>query len=245
MQGYGPETYGERIADIYDELYDQAFDKRSATSFLVEKARGGPVLELAVGTGRIALALVEQGVEVHGIDISEEMVAKMRAKPGGDKVIVSIGDFADVGVDGRFPLIYLVFNTLFALTTQEDQIRCLTNAREHLTDDGVFVVECFVPDLARYTRHQNANVIDVESGHVMIDVSRHDPVTQTVKSQHVIIEDGRAPRLYPVFLRYVFPPELDVMARLAGLALRERYADWKTSPFTADSGVHVSVYGKA
>jgi hypothetical protein len=173
------------------------------------------------------------------------MVDKLRAKPGGDKVEVSVGDFADVEVDGTFPLIYLVFNTLFALTTQEDQIRCLENVGAHLADNGVFVTECFVPDLTRFKRHQNSEVVDVESDHVMLDASRHDPVTQTIKSLHIMVEDGKAPRLYPVFLRYCFPAELDAMARIAGLALRERYADWKTSPFTSDSKSHVSVYGRA
>lgn len=244
MRGYEPETYGERIAGVYDELYEQAFDKASAASFLTERARGGPVLELAVGTGRMALPLVQGGLEVHGIDISDAMVEHLRAKPGGDKVVLKMGDFADVDVERDYPLIYLVFNTLFALTTQDDQIRCLSNVAKHLTADGVFVVECFVPDATRYARHQNTEVVDVGIDRVFLDASRHDPVTQTVKSQHIFISESET-KLYPVFLRYAYPPELDVMARLAGLALRERYSDWRLSAFTSDSKGHVSVYGKS
>ena len=244
MQGYEPETYGQRIAEVYDELYDQAFDKASASSFLAERARGGPVLELAVGTGRMALELVDKGLEVHGIDISEAMVERLRAKPGGDKVRVTMGDFTDVAVESDYPLIYLVFNTIFALPTQDEQIRCLENVAQHLTDDGVFVLECFVPDMTRYTRHQNLEVVDVGVDRVMLDASRHDPVTQTVKSQHVFVSD-EGTKVYPVFLRYAYPPELDVMARVAGLALRERYSDWKGSPFTSDARSHVSVYGRS
>lgn len=243
MQGYEPETYGQRIAEIYDELYDQAFDKASAATFLAERARGGPALELAIGTGRVALELAGRGTEVHGIDISEAMVEQLRAKLGGDEITVTMGDFAEVGVERDYPLIYLVFNTFFALTTQDDQIRCLENVARHLTDDGVFVIECFVPDMTRFTRHQNMEVVDVGLDRVMLDASRHDPVTQTVKSQHIFVGD-EGTRVYPVFLRYAYPPELDVMARVAGLALRERYADWRATPFTSDAKAHVSVYGK-
>ena len=243
MQGYEPETYGQRIADVYDELYDNAFDKPAAVSFLVDRAGGGPALELAIGTGRVALGLVEAGIEVHGIDISTAMVDRLRAKPGGEQIEVRMGDFASVDVDRDYPLIYLVFNTLFALTSQDEQIRCLENVAKHLTDDGVFVVECFVPDLTRYVRNQNTEVVDVELERVTLDVSRHDPVSQTVKSQHVFISD-EGTKLFPVFLRYTYPPELDVMARVAGLALRERYGGFRMSPFTSDSKGHVSVYGK-
>ena len=244
MQGYEPETYGQRIAGVYDELYDQAFDKTAAVSFLKERSAGGPALELAIGTGRVGLELSRSGLDVHGIDISEAMVERLRAKPGGDRIEIRMGDFANVDVDRDYPLIYLVFNTLFALTTQDEQIRCLENVAKHLMPEGVFVVECFVPDVTRYTRHQNAEVLDVQVDRVHLDASRHDAVTQTVMSQHMYIrEDGV--KMFPVVLRYAYPPELDVMARLAGLALRERYSDWKMSPFTSDSKGHVSVYGRS
>lgn len=243
MQGYGPETYGDRIAGVYDDLYEEVFDKEATATFLAERAGPGPALELAIGTGRVALPLRAKGVQVEGIDVSEQMVARLRAKPGGTEMKVTMGDFADVGVEGRFPLIYLVFNTLFALYTQEDQIRCFANVAEHLTEDGVFVTETFVPDLSRFERHQGVNVNDVELDEVMFDVARHDPVTQTIKTQHVFIRDGVV-KTYPIFLRYAWPPEMDLMARVAGLALRERYANFKMDPFTSDSQGHVSVYGK-
>src|SRR5262249_16781194 len=151
--------------------------------------------------------------------------------------------FADVPVDGTYPLIFIAFNTLFALLTQEDQLRCFANAAAHLTDDGVFVIEVFFPDLARFDRDQRMQVTRVDTGGVMFDASRHSPVEQRVDSQHVVItEEGT--KLYPVFIRYAFPSELDLMARLAGLELRQRWGSWQRDPFTAASGRHVSVYGR-
>ena len=244
MEGWEPHTYGERVAGVYDELYEDKFDKEATADFLAERAGGGPALELAIGTGRVALPLKKRGVEVHGIDASPAMVERMRAKDAGADIPVSMGDFGDVAVDRDYPLVYIAFNTFFALTTQEDQVRCFQNVAQHLTDDGVFVVEGFVPDMGRYKRHQNFDTLDVELDRVMLDATRHDPVTQTIKATHIIITP-QGNELYPVFLRYAYPPELDLMARLAGLALRERYANYKMDPFTADSHGHVSVYGKA
>jgi SAM-dependent methyltransferase len=243
MEGYGPATYGDRIADTYDELYAETLDTDRAVEALADLAAGGPVLELAVGTGRLALPLARRGLEVHGIDASERMVAKLRAKPGGDAIPVAMGDFADVAVEGTYKLIFVAFNTLFALLTQEDQLRCFANAAKHLADGGLFVVEAFVPDLARFDRGQRAHVNRVDTNRVMFDASQHDPVDQRVDSQHVVIsEDGT--KLYPVSVRYAFPSELDLMARLAGLELRERWGSWKREPFTAESGRHVSVYAR-
>jgi hypothetical protein len=242
VEGYEPSTYGHRIAGIYDELYGHMFDNEGCVRFLSGKARGARALELAIGTGRIALPLKESGVQVHGIDISVEMVAKMREKPGGDDIPVTMGDFADVDAPGEFELIYILFNTFFGLTTQDDQMRCFHNVAEHLTSEGVFVVEAFVPDLARFQRHQSISVVDVQIDRVQLDASRHDPVNQLVHSQHVFLEEG-ATRLYPVSLRYAFAPEMDLMARLAGLELKERWQDWGMAAFTSDSQSHVSVYG--
>jgi SAM-dependent methyltransferase len=249
MKDYGPETYGDRIADVYDELYTSGtahhgfLDTEGAVDKLAELARGGPVLELAIGTGRLALPLAERGLEVHGIDASEAMVTKLRDKPGGERIPVTIGDFADVAVDGRYRLIFVAFNTLFALLTQEDQIRCFQNVAAHLTDDGVFVTEVFFPDVARFDRGQrvNANVIDVDR--VMFDVARHDPVQQTVASQHVMLTQHGI-SLYPVNIRYAFPSELDLMARLAGLRLVHRWGGWREERFDADSARHVSVWAR-
>jgi predicted TPR repeat methyltransferase len=153
MEGYGPETYGDRIADVYDGLYEN-LDTEGAVETLASLAGDGPVLELAIGTGRLALPLVERGLEVHGIDASEAMVAKLRDKSGGDRVRVTMGDFADVAVDGRYALIFVAFNTLFGLPTQDDQLRCFANVAARLVDSGVFVVEAFFPDLARFDRGQ-------------------------------------------------------------------------------------------
>jgi SAM-dependent methyltransferase len=243
MEGYGPATYGDRIADTYDELYQDTLDTEGAVETLADLARGGPVLELAIGTGRLALPLAERGLEVHGIDVSERMVGKLREKPGGDAIPVTMGDFADVPVDGTFRLVFVAFNTLFGLLTQEDQLRCFANVPEHLTDDGVFVVEAFFPDLARFDRGQRIQVNHVDAESVLFDTSRHDPVEQRVDSQHVVITEGET-KLYPVSIRYAFPSELDLMARLAGLELRERWGNWKREPFTAESNRHVSVYAR-
>jgi SAM-dependent methyltransferase len=243
MKGYGAETYGERIADIYDELYEEMLDTESTVEFLAKLAGKGPVLELAVGTGRVALPLTERDIEVHGIDSSEAMVERLRAKPGGDRIRVTMGDFAEVGVEGRYPLIFVVFNTLFALTSQEDQVRCFQNVAEHLEDGGCFVIEVFVPDIARFDRGQRVSADRVEVDRVVLETSLHDPVGQRVTSQHVVIGD-RETRLVPVHIRYAWPSELDLMARLAGLRLKERWAGWQGEYFTAESVRHVSVYEK-
>jgi SAM-dependent methyltransferase len=242
VEGYEPSTYGRKIAGIYDELYDRIFDNEGCVQLLRGKARGGRALELAIGTGRIALPLKEHGVQVHGIDISEDMVAKMREKPGAEDIPVTIGNFVDVDVRGRFELIYILFNTFFGLTTQDDQVRCFHNVAEHLMPEGVFVVEAFVPDLTRFQRHQSTSVVDVQIDRVQLDASRHDPVNQLVHSQHVFLEEGGT-KLYPVSLRYAFAPEMDLMARLAGLELKEKWEDWRMGTFTSDSKSHISVYG--
>jgi SAM-dependent methyltransferase len=243
MEGYGPATYGDRIADVYDAFYEETLDTDRAVEALADLAAGGPVLELAIGTGRLALPLVERGLEVHGVDASERMVEKLRAKPGGEAIQVTMGDFADVPIEGEYRLVFIAFNTLFALLTQEDQLRCFANVAEHLTEDGAFVVEAFFPDLARFDRGQRVQANWVDSARVMLDASRHDAVEQRVDTQHVVItEEGT--RLYPVSIRYAFPSELDLMARLAGLRLRERWGSWKREPFTAESGRHISVYAR-
>ena len=242
MKDYGPETYGDRIADVYDALYS-GLDTDGAVETLAQLAGKGPVLELAIGTGRIALPLAERGLEVHGIDASEAMIAKLREKPGGDRIPVTMGDFADVAVEGVFSLVFVAFNTLFALLTQEDQLRCFENAAARLTDDGVFVIEVFFPDLARFDRGQRMQATFVDADRVMLDASRHDPVAQRVDSSHIVVTEAGT-KLYPVNIRYAFPPELDLMARIAGLRLRDRWGGWQREPFATDSPRHVSVYGR-
>jgi len=175
---------------------------------------------------------------------SPAMVARLRAKPGGERVTVAMGDFADMAIAGRFSLIFVAFNTFFGLLTQEAQIRCFRGVAEHLTDDGRFVIEAFVPDLSRFTHGQRVGATDVGVDAVHLETSVHDPVAQRVRSQQVVITE-RGVRLYPVEVRYAWPSELDLMARLAGLRLRERWAGWSREAFGASSGAHVSVYERA
>jgi SAM-dependent methyltransferase len=244
-EDYTAETYGERWADIYDDWtggLGLVVDGETIASRLADMAAGGPALELAIGTGRVALPLTEMGVEVHGIDISEAMVAKLRAKPGGGDIPVTMGDFADVPVAGRYPLVYLVFNTIFALLTQDDQVRCFSNVANHLTEAGVFVVEAFLPDLTRFNLGQRFETLEVGVDGAVLLASRHDPATQTVQVLQMRVEGGRPIEAYPVKLRYAFPSELDLMARLGGLRLRDRWGGWDGELYTGVNPRHVSVY---
>jgi hypothetical protein len=240
VDDYGPSTYGERIAETYDSWYRFPEDTDGAAAFLAAVAGEGPALELAIGTGRVALPLAARGLEVHGIDASRAMVDRLRGKPGGEAIPVTVGDFADVGVKGRFGLIFVVFNTFFALLSQDEQVRCMRNVAEHLTDDGAFVLEAFVPDLTRFDRGQRVDAIQVGLEEVKLDVARYDPVEQRVDAMHLLIGPEGA-KTYPVRLRFAWPAELDLMARLAGLRLRERWGGWSREPYTAE-GKHVSVY---
>ena len=244
-QEYGPETYGDRIADVYDDWYGEAafLETEASIEVLADLAGEGPVLELAIGTGRLALPLAARGVEVHGIDASESMVAKLREKPGGERIPVTVGDFADVGVDGSYRLVFVAFNTLFALLTQEDQLRCFANAAQHLSDDGVFLIDVFVPDLTRFDRNQRFQANSVSTTEVNLDASRHDALAQRIESVHVVVTEAGT-KLYPVNLRYAFPSELDLMARLAGLELKHRWGGWRKDEFSAASTRHVSVYAR-
>lgn len=239
MDDYNADTYGERIADAYDSWY-AAYDDHSI-ELLAALAGNGPALELGIGTGRIALPLRQRGVVVHGVDASPAMVAKLRGKPGGDAIPVTMGTFTDFAVDGRFALAFIAFNTFFALLTQEEQIRCMETVARHLSPGGRFVIEAFVPDLARFVSNQTVRLVGVESSEVRIDASQLDLAQQRITSQHIVLTEGGA-RLYPVALRYVWPAEMDLMARIAGLRLESRWADWKRAPFGADSVKHISVY---
>ena len=243
MKNYKPAmSFGDDTAEDYDEL-SQRGDEAETVAFLAELANGGPALELAIGTGRIGLPLAERGIRVDGIDISEAMVAKLRAKPGGDQLNVTIGDFADVGVSGSYRLIYVVFNTLFNLLTQDDQVRCFENVAKRLTDDGSFLVEALVP--ADNYRLRNDQYVDAEAiglDHVRLDVARHDPVNQLLFESHVTLSPEGV-RVSPIVMRYAWPSELDLMARIAGLRLKGRWRGWNREPFTSRSRRHVSVYG--
>jgi SAM-dependent methyltransferase len=242
MDEYGISTYGDRIASVYDAWYLERLDPGAAVQMLAGLAGAGRALELGIGTGRVALPLAARGVHVEGIDASEEMVARLREKPGGAEIPVHMGDFADVAVDGLFSLIYIPFTTLFALTSQAEQIRCMTNARAHLEEGGCFVLDAFVPDLRRFNYNQCTYVSDVKLEEVMIDVSSHDPVNQTITSSHILLENGSNVRLFPVMVRYAWPAELDAMALASGLRLSQRFGDYDRHPFDAASTRHVSIY---
>jgi SAM-dependent methyltransferase len=243
MRGFDPfKAFGKDVAETYDDF--PRGDEAETVDFLHRLDGNGPVLELAIGTGRIGLPLASQGVRVDGVEISPEMIAKLRAKPGGDQISVTMGDFADVPVDDRFRLIYVVFNTFFNLLTQDDQVRCFQNVATHLTEDGRFVIEAGTPDwLYRLRDHQYVDAETVEADVVRLDVARFDPVTQILDESHVALtRDGV--RLSPIVTRYAWPSEIDLMARIAGLRLVDRWGGWKQEPFTADSRRHISVYGR-
>ena len=242
MDEYKDNTYGERIAGVYDDWYDE-YDA-ATLSALRELAQGVRALELGIGTGRLALPLRQSGIEVEGIDSSKAMIARLRSKPGGESIPVVLGDFADVAVEGRFDLIYVLVNTFFGLLTQEEQLRCFNNVARHLSPRGIFLIEAFVPDPSRLSVRQTVRVGDITENEVHLDVSQIDPVSQQITAQQVVLsEEGT--RLYPVKLRYAWPTELDLMARLAGLTLKHRWGDWRKGAFSADSTMHVSVYGHA
>lgn len=241
MAAYDETTYGERIAESYDTRPEIPKDTDDTVAFLAELAGTGPVLELGIGTGRVALPLANRGLVVHGIDASPSMVDKLRQKAGGGAIPVTMGNFAQVAVEGRFSLVFVAFNTFFALLSQEDQVRCFTNVASHLLPTGAFVIEAFVPDLSRFDRGQRLDAVRVDPDEVIIDASRLELGTQSIRAQHIHLRDGIV-TLYPVQLRYAWPSELDLMARLAGMRLRERWAGWRREPFTPQSSKHVSVY---
>jgi SAM-dependent methyltransferase len=234
--------FGERKAARFDERYAYLAEPAVVdpmVDFLVERLGDGAALELGIGTGRIALPLAARGVRVHGIELSEAMTARLRAKPGAEEVGVTIGDFATARVDGTFSLAYLVANTIMNLTTQEEQVACFRNVAAHLEPGGCFVIEVLVPRLQRLPPGETFQLFEVSPGHVGFD--EYDVARQGLVSHHYWIEDGKVERFSPPF-RYVWPSELDLMAQLAGMTLRERYADWKREPFTSESDKHVSVW---
>ena len=243
MKNYDPKmSFDEAVAAQYRDL--QRGDETAAVEFLESLAGPGPALELAIGTGRIALPLAARGLRVDGIDISPAMVDQLRAKPGGDKLTVVIGDFADVPVPGSYRLIYVVWNTLFNLLTQDEQVKCFMNVARHLTEDGAFVVEALVPAfLYRLSNDQYVQAEGIEVDEVRLDVLRHDAARQMIEESHVSLSPSGT-RLNPVVQRYAWPAELDLMARLAGLRLKGRWGGWDRQPFTSTSSLHVSVYGR-
>jgi SAM-dependent methyltransferase len=236
--------FGERVAATYDDASDPMFDPavvRQTVDFLAELTGDGRALELGVGTGRIAIPLADRGVPVHGIDLSKAMTDRLRAKPGGDRIGVTIGDFASVKVEGTFRVAYLVFNTIMNLTTQAAQVACFRNVATHLGPGGWFVIEVGVPDLQRLPPGERFVVFDASEAHWGID--EYDVANQGLVSHHFQVRDGEIERSSGPF-RYVWPSELDLMAELAGMRLKERWSGWKREPFTSDSRRHVSVWEK-
>jgi SAM-dependent methyltransferase len=237
-------SFGEPVAATYDDASDPRFQPAAidpAVDLLAELAGSGRALELAIGTGRIGLPLSQRGVPVHGIEMSKAMVARLRAKPGGDAIAVTIGDMAATRVDGAFTVAYLVFNTINNLTTQEAQVACFRNVAEHLAPGGCFVIETGVPPLRQLPPGQD--ILGYRASNDRIVSYRYDHASQQFQGHYVAFTDGTGDyRTIP--FRYVWPSELDLMAQLAGLRLRSRWAGWHREPFTTDSGSHVSVWGK-
>ena len=242
MPHYDPASYfGPEAARRYDD--QPRGDEADAVRLLTELAREGRALEFAIGTGRIALPLAERGIDVHGLELSPHMVERLHAKPGGADLPVTVGDMASTHVEGQFRLVYLVYNTIFNLLTQDDQVACFQNAARHLTDDGAFLVETAVPsawiDPPNYVKPEW-----IAADAVGFDVARYDPVTQILDENHVrLTAEGIS--FSPIVCRLAWPAELDLMARIAGLTLTERWGGWHKQPFTADSQLHVSVYRRA
>jgi SAM-dependent methyltransferase len=240
-----PEDYfGEDVAQRYDESTAGMFEPavvEPAVDFLADLAGQGAALELGIGTGRIALPLARRGIRVHGIDLSEAMVARLRAKPGAERIGVTVGDFAATTVDGSFSVVYLVFNTIMNLTTQDGQVACFQNVAAHLEPGGCFVIEVGIPALQRLPPGETVRPFKVSPTRLGVD--EYDVVSQGLISHHYTVVDGRL-EVFAVPFRYVWPSELDLMARLAGMRLRERWGGWRREPFTSDSTGHVSVWEK-
>jgi SAM-dependent methyltransferase len=236
--------FDERVAARYDESEAEMFDRAAVdpvVDFLVDLAGDGRALELGIGTGRIALPLAQRGVPVDGIELSKAMAARLGAKPGGEDVRVTIGDFATTTVEGTFSVAYLVFNTIGNLTTQEAQVACFRNVARHLEPGGCFVIEVGLPELQRLPPGETIHAFYWSATGFGLD--EYDVATQGLISHHFELVDGRYER-HSIPFRYVWPSELDLMAQLAGMSLRERWGGWKREPFTSDSRKHVSVWEK-
>ena len=242
MKDFNPATsFGPEVAARYD--HSTRGDEEEATTFLAEYAEGGSALEFAIGTGRIALPLAARGIQVDGIELSPHMVEQLRKKPGGSSITVIIGDMCSATTNRHYSLVYLVFNTIFNLLTADDQIRCFENAARHLTPEGHFVVETALPhawispDQSDYVHAEH-----VDRDHVILDVARYDPTTQLLEENHVHIT-SQGVHMTPIVCRLITPGEMDLMARIAGMRLIQRFANWQRTAFDINSKIHVSVYG--
>ncbi len=240
--GYDASIYGERISSKYDEWYGSC--EKSVIDLICEYADGGTIFELGIGTGRIAIPLVERGLSVAGIDASRAMVEQMKKKSGSESIRVQIGDFSCFSADKHYDMAFVAFNTFFLLPDQEQQINCFRSVHKLLSSEGRFLIEAFVPDLKRFDKDQTVRTVDLSDGSVKLECSQHDAVQQVVTSQIVNISENGV-KLYPVKVRYAWPSEIDLMARLTGFELLERWGGWKKEPFSKNSGFHVSLYQRS
>lgn len=238
--GFDPAAYGRRIAADYDATTG-AEPAEDAVATLRDLAGGGAVLELGIGTGRLALPLAEAGLEVHGIEGSPEMVGQLRRKPGGEGIPVVVGDFTTARMERTFDLVVLAYNTIFALPSQEAQVACFGNAARHLRPGGAFVVEAWVPDVGAFRAGRAVRPVTLAEGRVVLEVAEIHPAEQTMRTNKVFLDAGGV-RVFPANHRYAWPAELDLMARLAGLSLAQRWEDWTRRPYGDHSRAHVSVY---
>jgi SAM-dependent methyltransferase len=232
--------YGRLVATHYDDFYEGAFDTEGTVAHISELASGGSILELGVGTGRIAVPLAERGHVVHGVDGSAEMLELLARKPGGQKIATTLGDFAEVDIPGRFNVAVLAVNTIFALPDQAAQVRCFANVARHLEPGGRFVVEAWVPENSPQVTSR-LSTRPLSPGYFGLVASEHDPARQVLSTLQAVLGNGIV-QVFPVVHRYAHPSELDLMAQLAGMALESRWEDWRRNPFTARSLAHVSVY---
>lgn len=242
MLKFDPETFGQLNADTYDDWQDPGTTMQSV-ALIHELAAGGRILELAIGTGRMAVPLAGLGNDICGIDASAEMIAKMREKPGGADIRAKLGDFADVEIEGTFDHIFLVFNTLFNLTDQDAQLRCFQNVARKLNRGGTFLIDAFVPDFSTYVDGQRTRTRGLGMDSAFIEASLHDSARQVIEFQRIRVNPGGM-SLVPLVMRYAYPAEIDLMARVAGLEKLARWGDWTKGSFDEHSKMHVSVYRK-
>jgi SAM-dependent methyltransferase len=241
MSDYTDETYGELIADVYDDWYGDVDSQM--LEMLTRLAGGGRALELGIGTGRVALPLSQSGVKMYGIDSSPAMLKKLRAKPGSAQIQLHQGNFANIPFKEKFDLIFVVFSTIYSLLTQEEQIRCFQNVADHLESKGLFAIEAFVPDLSRYQGGQSVRAVQLESQETRLAASMLDSINQIISSQFIVLDNSKI-NVKPVKIRYIWPSEMDLMARLAGLKLLNHWDDWDQSSFTGNNKKHMSIYGR-
>jgi len=242
MENYGPSTYGDTIAEVYDNIYQ--YVNPDMIERLYECAPNGQVFELGIGTGRIAIPLLNRGINIDGIDSSAAMIEKLKTKLNGRHIGLQIGDFSKFKTVKKYDLIYIVFNTLYGLLTQEDQMNCFRCVSDALKPKGRFVIEGFVPDVTRFDRGQTIRTDEIETNLVQLECSKHDLINQRVDSQIIRITENGI-KLIPVNVRYVWPSELNLMAKITGFELSERWSNWKKDNFNSDSLSHISIYEKA